>query len=53
LIIKSQAELINLVKQGEEIFIIGDNKTKIKLVFFTEKPKKKSVWTTSRSGNYE
>ena len=32
-------ELINLVEQGEEIFIIGDNKTKIKLVSFTEKPK--------------
>ena len=34
-------ELINLVEQGEEIFIIGDNKTKIKLVSFTEKPKKR------------
>jgi len=35
------SELINLVEQGEEIFIIGDNKTKIKLVSFTEKPKKR------------
>ncbi len=33
-------ELINLVEQGEEIFIVGDNKTRIKLVSFTEKPKK-------------
>ncbi len=36
-------ELINLVEQGEEIFIIGDNKTKIKLVSFTEKPKKECL----------
>ena len=34
-------ELINLVEQGEEVFIIGNNKTKIKLVSFTEKPKKR------------
>ncbi|HEY5139724.1 MAG TPA: type II toxin-antitoxin system Phd/YefM family antitoxin [Methylococcales bacterium] len=34
-------ELINLVEQGEEGFIIGNNKTKIKLVSFTEKPKKR------------
>lgn len=32
-------ELIHLVEQGEEIFILGDNKTRIKLVSFTEKPK--------------
>lgn len=34
-------ELIALVEQGEDIFIIGDNQTKIKLVSFTEKPKKR------------
>jgi antitoxin (DNA-binding transcriptional repressor) of toxin-antitoxin stability system len=28
-------ELINLVEQGEEIFILGDNKTRIKLVSFS------------------
>lgn len=35
------SELISLVEQGEEIFIIADNKTKIKLASFTEKPKKR------------
>jgi antitoxin (DNA-binding transcriptional repressor) of toxin-antitoxin stability system len=35
------SELINLVEQGEYIFIIGDNQTKIKLVSFTEKTKKR------------
>ena len=35
------SELINLAEQGEEVFIIGENKTKIKLVSFTEKPKKR------------
>lgn len=34
-------ELINLVEQGEEIFILGDNDTRIKLVSFTGKPKKR------------
>jgi len=34
-------ELINLVEQGEEIFILGDNKIKIKLVPFTDKPHKR------------
>lgn len=34
-------ELINLVEQGEEIFILADNEIKIKLVSFTEKPKKR------------
>lgn len=34
-------ELIKLVEQGEEIFIIGDGDNKIKLVSFTEKPKKR------------
>jgi antitoxin (DNA-binding transcriptional repressor) of toxin-antitoxin stability system len=29
------------VEQGEEVLIIGDNKTKIKLVSFTKKPKKR------------
>ncbi len=35
------SELINLVEQGEEIFILADNAVKIKLVSFTEKPKKR------------
>jgi len=39
-------EIINLVEQGEEILIIGDNKTKIKLVFLP-KSLKKSVWAAS------
>jgi antitoxin (DNA-binding transcriptional repressor) of toxin-antitoxin stability system len=34
-------ELINLVEQGEDIFILADNEIKIKLVSFTEKPKKR------------
>ena len=34
-------ELINLVEQGEEIFILGNNKTRIKLVSFTEKTQKR------------
>lgn len=34
-------ELIQLVEQGEEIFILGDNKIRIKLVSCTEKPKKR------------
>ena len=34
-------ELINLVEQGEDIFILGDNKIKIKLVSFTEQQKKR------------
>ena len=33
-------ELINLVEQGEDIFILGDNKIKIKLVSFTEQKKR-------------
>ena len=33
------SELIDLVEQGEEVFILSDNKTRIKLVSFTEKPK--------------
>lgn len=35
------SELINLVEQGEEIFILGDNETRIKLVSFTGKAKKR------------
>jgi antitoxin (DNA-binding transcriptional repressor) of toxin-antitoxin stability system len=34
-------ELINLVEQGEDVFIIGDKETKIKLVSFTKKSKKR------------
>jgi antitoxin (DNA-binding transcriptional repressor) of toxin-antitoxin stability system len=34
-------ELINLVEQGEDIFILADNQIKIKLVSFTEKPNKR------------
>ncbi|RIZ69550.1 MAG: hypothetical protein D0528_03810 [Methylococcales bacterium] len=46
-------ELINLVEQGEEIFILGNNKTRIKLVSFTEKTKKKSIRSTSGTCNHE
>ncbi|MDP2902387.1 MAG: hypothetical protein Q8N96_04680 [Methylovulum sp.] len=34
-------ELINLVEQGEDVFILGDNQTRIQLVSFTEKSKKR------------
>lgn len=34
-------ELIDLVEQGEEIFILGDNETRIKPVSFTGTPKKR------------
>ena len=46
------SELISLVEQGEEIFIIADNKTKIKLVSFTEKPKKESFYRCLTSISY-
>ena len=35
------AELINIVEEGEDVFIIGDNEAKIKLVSFTKKSKKR------------
>jgi antitoxin (DNA-binding transcriptional repressor) of toxin-antitoxin stability system len=34
-------ELVALVEQGEEIFILSDNKTRIKLVSCTHLPKKR------------
>jgi antitoxin (DNA-binding transcriptional repressor) of toxin-antitoxin stability system len=34
-------ELVALVEQGEEIFILGDNKARIKLVSCTHLPKKR------------
>jgi len=38
---KKLPELVLLVEQGEDVFIISDNKSKIKLVSFTDKPKKR------------
>ncbi|TSA59814.1 MAG: type II toxin-antitoxin system Phd/YefM family antitoxin [Sediminibacterium sp.] len=35
-------ELVNLVEQGEDIFILGDDKIKIKLVSFTKNQKKRT-----------
>ncbi|MCX7083975.1 MAG: type II toxin-antitoxin system Phd/YefM family antitoxin [Methylococcales bacterium] len=34
-------ELISLAEQGEEVFIISENKSKFKLVYSEEKPKKR------------
>ena len=35
------AELISLAEQGEEVFIISENKSKFKLVYSEEKSKKR------------